>query len=168
VKIHGRVWKFGDDIDTDLIIPARYLNVSDASELAKSCFADLRPEFAREVSPGDIIVAGKNFGSGSSREHAPLAIKASGIGVIIAESYARIFYRNAFNIGLPLVESSKAVAGLADGDSVAVDITAGTVEKCADKTLYRFSAIPEFMARLIAAGGLVEHIRFNKIKKNQG
>lgn len=160
--IEGKIWKFGDDVDTDLIIPARYLNVSDASELAKNCFKDLRPDFAQSVSQGDVIVGGKNFGSGSSREHAPLAIKASGIGTVIAESFARIFYRNAFNIGLPLIEAPEAAHDLSDGEGVRVDLANGTITGRNSGTAYTFKAVPLFMERLIAAGGLVAYIKDTK------
>src|SRR4030042_2073140 len=123
MKIEGKVWKFGDNIDTDVIIPARFLNISDKKLLAMNCFADLRPDFSKGVGPGDILVGGSNFGCGSSREHAPLAIKESGIGAIIAKSYARIFYRNAFNIGLPILESKEAVDSIEEGDRISVDLT---------------------------------------------
>jgi len=161
--IQGRIWKFGDDIDTDVIIPARYLNVSAASELAKNCFADIRPDFAGEVSVGDILVAGKNFGCGSSREHAPLAIKAAGIKVIIAESFARIFYRNAFNIGLPLLESAEACEALSDGDHASVGLASGEIE--GKGQVFTATPIPDFMAKLIEAGGLVDYVRNEKIMR---
>ncbi|MDO9515769.1 MAG: 3-isopropylmalate dehydratase small subunit [Syntrophales bacterium] len=161
MRVEGRIWKFGDDVDTDVIIPARYLNVSDEAELAKNCFADIRPGFATDVAAGDILVAGKNFGCGSSREHAPLAIKAAGIRVIIAESFARIFYRNAFNIGLPLLESVEASLGLSDGDKAVVDLAAGMIEGAGG--VFPARPIPDFMAQLIAAGGLVEYVREVKI-----
>jgi len=161
MRVEGRIWKFGDDVDTDVIIPARYLNVSAEAELAKNCFADIRPDFATDVAAGDILVAGKNFGCGSSREHAPLAIKAAGIRVIIAESFARIFYRNAFNIGLPLLESVEASQGLSDGERAAVDLAAGMIEGAGD--IFPARPIPDFMAQLIAAGGLVEYVRKVKV-----
>jgi 3-isopropylmalate dehydratase small subunit len=164
MKFGGRIWKFGDDIDTDLIIPARFLNVSEGSELAKRCFADLRPDFARSVSKGDIIVAGRNFGCGSSREHAPLAIKEAGISVIIAVSFARIFYRNAFNIGLPLIESFHASKELSDGEGAEVDLASGIIERSRDGKIYEAKAIPPFMAELIEAGGLVEYTINKKLK----
>jgi len=165
MKIEGKVWKFGDDIDTDLIIPARFLNVSDGAELAKSCFADLRPDFAKSVSSGDIIVAGRNFGCGSSREHAPLAIKEAGIALIIAESFARIFYRNAFNIGLPLIESQDAAKELSDGDEACVELSTGIIERVRDVKRFEGNAIPLFMAELIGAGGLVEYTRKKKMRQ---
>ncbi|MBW2557698.1 MAG: 3-isopropylmalate dehydratase small subunit [Deltaproteobacteria bacterium] len=161
MMINGKIWKFGDDIDTDVIIPARYLNVSAEDELAKNCFADIRPDFAGGVSVGDILVAGNNFGCGSSREHAPLAIKAAGIRVVIAKSFARIFYRNAFNIGLPLLESAEASIGLPDGQDAIVDLAAGRIE--GNGRVFQASPIPDFMAKLIDAGGLVDYIRKVKI-----
>jgi 3-isopropylmalate/(R)-2-methylmalate dehydratase small subunit len=156
MKLQGKVWKFGDNVDTDLIIPARFLNVSDVEELAKNCFADIRAGFMDMITPGDIIVAGKNFGAGSSREHAPLAIKGAGISVIIAESFARIFYRNALNIGLPIVESTEASRSIKEGDQVSVDLMAGEID-----TGKRFSAkpLPDFMRKIVEAGGLVEYIK---------
>ncbi|HEU19961.1 MAG TPA: 3-isopropylmalate dehydratase small subunit [Deltaproteobacteria bacterium] len=165
MKVQGKVWKFGDDIDTDLILPAQYLNITDGAELAKLCFSDLRPEFALDVSPGDIVVAGKNFGCGSSREHAPLAIKMAGVKVIVAKSFARIFYRNAFNIGLPLIESEEAVENLSDGDTAIVDIAAGDIKKVGGNDIFHAKPIPEFMREFITAGGLVGYIRNKKLKK---
>jgi len=165
LKIKGKIWKFGDDIDTDLIIPARYLNVSDADELAQNCFADLRPDFIADVSEGDIIVAGKNFGCGSSREHAPLAIKTAGIRLIIAESFARIFYRNSFNIGLALLESGAAAQDLSEGDAAAVDISTGRIERIGDGKIFTAKPIPAFMEELINAGGLVDYTRKTKLNK---
>ncbi len=142
-----------------MIIPARFLNVSDEQELAKNCFADLRPDFVKRVQPGDIIVAGKNFGCGSSREHAALAIKGAGIRVIIAKSFARIFYRNAFNIGLPLLESVEASDDLNEGDQVSVNLVRGEIRN--DNKGQHFSAkpIPDFMMKIIEAGGLVNYIK---------
>ncbi|UCF56832.1 MAG: 3-isopropylmalate dehydratase small subunit [Deltaproteobacteria bacterium] len=163
MEFEGRVWKFGDHVDTDLIIPARFLNVSDEEELARNCFADLRPGFVDKVQPGDIIVAGKNFGCGSSREHAAWAIKGAGIRAIIAKSFARIFYRNAFNIGLPLLESTEGSDGLKEGDQVSVNLVTGEIKsKNKDK---RFSAkpIPDFMMEIIKAGGLVDYIKSKKM-----
>lgn len=164
MKLQGKVWKFGDNIDTDLIIPARYLNVSDGSELAKHCFADIRPDFARDVSSGDILVAGRNFGCGSSREHAPLAIREAGISAIIAKSFARIFYRNAFNIGLPLLESEDAVEGMSEGEQVSVDLTSGECKNINTGMTFSTNPIPDFMRDLIKAGGLVDYIRKGKKK----
>lgn len=159
MRYTGKVWKFGDNVDTDVIIPARYLNVSDKEALARNCFADLRPEFKDEVKAGDIIVAGSNFGCGSSREHAPWAIKESGISLVIAKSFARIFYRNAFNIGLPLLESEEAQDRFAEGDHVTVDLGTGEIsnEKTGQKAFA--NAIPDFMMEIVRAGGLVAYIR---------
>ncbi len=165
MKIKGRAWKFGNDIDTDVIIPAKYLNTSEEKALAKNCFADHRPEFAREARVGDVIIAGRNFGCGSSREHAPLAIKGTGVRVIIAESFARIFYRNAFNIGLPLLESEEAVRALAEGDTVSVDLETGTIVNEKRGETYAANPIPSFMAELINAGGLVNYIKAKKIQR---
>jgi 3-isopropylmalate/(R)-2-methylmalate dehydratase small subunit len=165
MKYEGRVWKFGDDVDTDLIIAARYCNVSDGASLAKHAFADGRPEFASTVSEGDVIVGGRNFGCGSSREHAPMAIKAAGVRVVIAKSFARIFYRNSFNIGLPLLESAEAAEDIQDGDRLSVDLIAGKIENLTRGRSYQARPIPPFMERLIKAGGLVEHIRKEKLQK---
>jgi 3-isopropylmalate dehydratase small subunit len=159
MKFQGRVWKFGDHVDTDLIIPARFLNVSDKNELAKNCFADLRPEFAKGASPGDILVAGTNFGCGSSREHAPWAIKAAGIGVIIAKSFARIFYRNSFNIALPILESEAAVDALSEGDLASADLTSGELIRLDSGERFSAKPIPDFMMEIIQAGGLVDYVR---------
>ena len=163
MKFQGRVWKFGDNIDTDLIIPARYLNISDGSELAKSCFIDIRPDFAEGVSSGDILVAGRNFGCGSSREHAPLAIKEAGICIVIAKSFARIFYRNAFNIGLPIIESEGAAEGLSEGEEAVVDLVSGSIESIDNGTIFSAHPIPDFMRELLSTGGLVNYIRSRKI-----
>ncbi len=159
MEFEGKVWKFGDHIDTDVIIPARFLNVSDTDELAKNCFVDTRPDFVQGIKPGDIIVAGVNFGCGSSREHAPLALKTSGVGAVVAKSFARIFYRNAFNIGLPILESDAAPDFLSEGDSISVNLIAGEI-RAMDKDR-RFSAkpIPPFMQGIIRAGGLVNYTK---------
>jgi 3-isopropylmalate/(R)-2-methylmalate dehydratase small subunit len=159
MKILGRVWKFGDNVDTDGIIPARFLNVSDKEELAKQCFADVRPDFAREVRKGDVIVAGKNFGCGSSREHAPLAIKAAGISLVAARSFARIFYRNAFNIGLPILESEEAFEICAEGETVAADLETGEIRNAGKGLRVSARPIPAFMREIIQAGGLVPYIK---------
>ena len=158
MEIEGKVWKFGDNIDTDVIIPARFLNVSDKDILARKCFADLRPDFGGNAA-GDIIVGGSNFGCGSSREHAPLAIKSSGVGVVIAKSFARIFYRNAFNIGLPILESKKAVEAVEDGDELSVDLVTGQITNKTRGGKYSASPIPDFMRQIIDAGGLVEYVK---------
>lgn len=165
LKIEGRIWKFGSDVDTDAIIPARYLNQTDPNELAKHVMEDERPEFPKSVSKGDIIVAGKNFGCGSSREHAPLAIKASGISCIIAESFARIFYRNSLNLGLPLLESKEASENLKDGDKVWVDISTGEIFDITQGKRFFSKPIPPFMQELIKEGGLIPYLR-KKLKKN--
>ncbi len=156
--IKGRVWKFGDHVDTDLIIPARFLNNADPNVFSKHCFEDARPEFAKEVKEGDVVVAGVNFGCGSSREHAPLALKGLGIRAVIAQSFARIFYRNAFNIGLPLIQCGEAHEKLSDGARVTVDLEGGVIET--DNGLrIQTETIPDFMMKLIMAGGLVEYIK---------
>ncbi len=159
MKFRGRVWKFGPDIDTDRIIPARYLNTSDPKELAKHCMEDEDPSFSSRVKPGDIIVADKNFGCGSSREHAPIAIKASGVSCVIAKSFARIFFRNAFNMGLPILECSDAVDGTEAGDILEVDISKGEIYNVTRKKLFKARPVPPFMQELIKAGGLIESIK---------
>lgn len=154
----GRVFKYGDNIDTDVIIPARYLNSSDPAELATHCMEDIDKEFIKKVQKGDIIVAEKNFGCGSSREHAPIAIKAAGISCVIAETFARIFYRNAINIGLPIIECPKAAAEIEDGDEVEVNFDTGVITDLTKGTSYQGQAFPEFMQRIIDAEGLVNYI----------
>jgi len=156
--IEGRVWKFGSNIDTDAIIAARYLNVSDPEELAKHCMEDERPQFVEAAKNGDIIVAGSNFGCGSSREHAPIAIKAKGVSCVIAKSFARIFYRNAFNIGLPILESEAAFEVFSDGDRVSVDLSSGELSDLNRSKRCYANPIPEFMREIIHAGGLVEYV----------
>jgi len=155
---NGRAWKFGVNIDTDAIIPARYLNVTDPQTLAAHCMADENPRFVREVRPGDIIVAGANFGCGSSREHAPIAIQAKGIACVIAVSFARIFYRNAFNIGLPVIESTAAADGIQDGHEIRVDLLKGEIENRTTGELFKASPIPPFMKEILDDGGLMKHI----------
>ena len=157
--IRGRVWKFGNDIDTDAIIPARYLNTSDPKELAKHVMEDAGREFANKVKAGDLIVAGKNFGCGSSREHAPIAIKAAGIPAIIAKSFARIFYRNAFNIGLPIFESPEASEKIKEADEIEIDADKGIIRNLTTQEEYKANPIPLFMQELIDAGGLIEWIK---------
>jgi 3-isopropylmalate dehydratase small subunit len=152
------VWRFGSNVDTDVIIAGRYLNVRDPDILAKHCMEDENPCFAREVKPGDIIVAESNFGCGSSREHAPIAIKASGISCIVAKSFARIFYRNAFNVGLPILESGEAVDGTRDGHEVEVDLTHGEIRNLTTGCTFKAEPIPPFMQRIIDDGGLMQHI----------
>lgn len=162
--IKGRVWKFGDDVDTDLIIPARYLNTTDPKELAAHCMEDADPTFAGRVHPGDIIVAGKNFGCGSSREHAPISIKGAGVACVIAGSFARIFYRNSINIGLPILESPEAAAELQNGDQVEIDLSAGTIKNLSRPGIYRAVPFPPFMQEIMKAGGLINHVR-ERMKK---
>ncbi len=156
--ITGKIWKFGDNIDTDLIIPARYLNTSDPHELAKHVMEDADPEFAKKMQPGDIIVAGYNFGSGSSREHAPIALKAAGVSAVIAKSFARIFYRNSFNMGLPIFELLNTDE-FREGDLVKIDLDKGLVTNIDTKKEYKFAPIPPFMQELIAAGGLINYAK---------
>ena len=153
--LQGKVWKFGDNIDTDLIIAARYLNTSEPSELAKHVMEDADPEFVAKMNEGDIIVAGENFGCGSSREHAPIALKAAGINAIIAPTFARIFYRNAFNMGLPIFELPEADE-INEGDVVRVDMDAGEIINVTQAKTYQFTPIPEFMQELVNTGGLIE------------
>jgi len=159
MTIEGKVWKFGDNIDTDVIIPARFLNVSDKKMLAANSFADLRPDFSKGVRQGDIMLGGSNFGCGSSREHAPLAIKESGISVIIAKSFARIFYRNSFNIGLPILESKEAVESTEENDQISVDLVTGEIINKTKGKRFMAKPIPDFMRDVIQAGGLVEYIK---------
>lgn len=159
MKVQGNVIKYGDNVDTDVIIPARYLNTSDPKELAVHCMEDLDPGFAGKVKPGDIIVAGRNFGCGSSREHAPIAIKASGISCVIAKTFARIFYRNAINIGLPIVECPEAAEDIGDGDVVEVDFDTGTITNMTKNKSYKAVPFPGFMQEIIKADGLVGYIR---------
>ena len=158
MKAEGRVFKFGSNVDTDVIIPARYLNVPDPSQLAKHCMEDIDKEFVNKVSKGDIIVADKNFGCGSSREHAPIAIKAAGVSCVIAETFARIFYRNAINIGLPIIECPEAAKGIEEGDQVEVDFDSGMIYNKTKRTEYKGQAFPEFMQKIISNGGLINYI----------
>ncbi|GAB6274566.1 MAG: 3-isopropylmalate dehydratase small subunit [Peptococcaceae bacterium] len=164
MELRGRTWKFGDNIDTDLIIPARYLNVFDPLELAKHCMEDINPAFAQEIQPGDIIVAGKNFGCGSSREHAPIALRAAGVSAIIAPSFARIFYRNAFNIGLPIFEFPPATEKIRAGDEIVINMATGVITNLTQNERYQTTPIPPFMQEIISAGGLINHIQKNKRK----
>ncbi len=158
MALQGKVWKFGADVDTDAIIPARYLNTSDPAELAKHCMEDADSEFPNKMQPGDIIVADKNFGCGSSREHAPIAIKAAGVSCVIAKSYARIFYRNAFNIGLPIFECTDAVSASEEGDELAVDSAQGIIKNLTKNETYQATPVPEFMQQIIDAGGLIDYV----------
>ena len=160
----GHVFKYGDNVDTDVIIPARYLNSSDPAELATHCMEDVDKEFINKVHKGDIIVATKNFGCGSSREQAPIAIKTAGVSCVIAETFARIFYRNAINIGLPIVECPEAAAAIEAGDEVEVNFDSGVITDVTKGTTYQGQAFPEFMQKIIAAEGLVNYINTNQSK----
>lgn len=162
MKASGKVHKYGDNVDTDVIIPARYLNSSDPKELAKKCMEDIDKDFVNRVEVGDIIVANKNFGCGSSREHAPIAIKASGISCVIAETFARIFYRNSINIGLPIIECPEAAKGIDAGDQVEIDFDTGLIYNKTKGTMYQGQAFPEFMQRIIKAEGLMNYINEQK------
>ena len=158
MKAHGTVFKFGDNVDTDVILPARYLNSSDPKELAQHCMEDIDKDFVKKVSRGDLIVANKNFGCGSSREHAPIAIKAAGVSCVIAETFARIFYRNAINIGLPIIECEEAAKAIDAGDEVEVDFDSGIIYDKTKGTSYQGQPFPEFMQKIIKAEGLVNYI----------
>ena len=162
MKFKGRAWKFGPNIDTDAIIPACYLNVTDPGELAQHCMENENVRFGQEVKEGDMIVAETNFGCGSSREHAPIAIKAKGISCVIAKTFARIFYRNAFNMGLPIIESDEAVDGIQDGHELEVDLEKGEIKNETTGQHFKASPIPPFMQEIIDDGGLMEHIAKRK------
>jgi 3-isopropylmalate/(R)-2-methylmalate dehydratase small subunit len=159
MKMRGFTWKFGDDVDTDAIIPARYLNTSDPAALAAHCMEDADPDFMNKVKKGDIIVAGKNFGCGSSREHAPIAIKAAGVSCVIAGSFARIFFRNAFNMGLPILECPEAAEAIATGDDVEADLDRGVIVNHTQNKTYQAQQVPPFMQQLVAAGGLIPYVQ---------
>ena len=159
MKLKGKVHKYGANVDTDAIIPARYLNLSEQNELAQHCMEDFDPEFLNKVQPGDIIVADTNFGCGSSREHAPVAIKGAGISCVIAKSFARIFFRNAINIGLPLLESSDAVDNIKAGDIVEVDLAGGLIKNVTTNKNFQAKSYPNFMMEIVNAGGLIEYTR---------
>ena len=158
MKAHGTVFKYGDNVDTDVIIPARYLNSSDPKELASHCMEDIDKDFVNRVKPGDIIVADKNIGCGTSREHAPIAIKAAGVSCVIAETFARIFYRNSINIGLPIIECPEASRGIEQGDEVEVDFDSGIIYNRTKGTQFKGQAFPEFMQKIIKAEGLINYI----------
>ena len=158
MKARGHVFKYGDNVDTDVIIPARYLNATEGAELARHCMEDIDKEFVGKVQPGDMIVANKNFGCGSSREHAPLAIKCAGISCVIAETFARIFYRNAINIGLPIIECPEAAASIEAGHEVEVDFDSGVITDKTTGKSFEGQAFPPFMQKIIEAGGLVNYI----------
>ncbi len=159
MKLKGKVWKFGADVDTDAIIPARYLNTTDHKELAKHCMEDADPNFMKKMKAGDIIVADKNFGCGSSREHAPISIKAAGVSCVIAKSFARIFYRNSFNMGLPIFESADASEKIKEGDEIELDPSTGVIHNLTKKEKYQSRPIPPFMQELINAGGLMNYVK---------
>ncbi len=162
LKFSGNVFKYGDDVNTDVIIPARYLNTSDPDELASHCMEDIDTSFASKVKKGDIIVAGENFGCGSSREHAPISIKASGVACVIAKSFARIFYRNSFNIGLPIIECLEAVDNIENGDSVEIDLEKGIIRKNSEKKEFTPNPFPDFVKEIILKGGLMEYVSSRK------
>lgn len=158
----GRVFKYGDNVDTDVIIPARYLNTSDPKELALHCMEDIDADFIKKVESGDIIVANKNFGCGSSREHAPIAIKESGVSCVIASTFARIFYRNAINIGLPIIECDEAVKSINAGDELEVEFTTGIIRNITKNETYKGEGFPEFMQKIINSNGLIGYIKSKK------
>lgn len=159
MKAHGKVFKYGDNVDTDVIIPARYLNTSNAKELAAHCMEDIDAEFVSKVKDGDIMVADKNFGCGSSREHAPLAIKTAGISCVIAATFARIFYRNSINIGLPILECPEAAAGIKAGDEVEVDFDTGVIKNITTGKEFKAQPFPAFMQEIIKADGLINQLK---------
>ncbi len=162
MNLKGKVYKFGADIDTDAIIPARYLNTTDPKELAKHCMEDADPTFPSKVEAGDIIVADKNFGCGSSREHAPIAIKAAGVSCVVAKSFARIFYRNSINIGLPILECPQGIDAINEGDEIEVDLVKGLVKNLRTGEEYEATPFPEFMQNIMAKGGLINYVKESK------
>jgi len=164
--IKGKAWKFKDNIDTDVIIPARYLNTSDPKELALHCMEDYDSEFVKKMDKGDIIVAGKNFGCGSSREHAPIALKAAGVSCIIAQSFARIFFRNAINIGLPIFESEEVVEQCLPGDLLEVNTVEGIIKNLTKDRVYKTNPLPEFIQKIISLGGLKEYVQ-KEVKRRE-
>lgn len=165
--IKGKVWKFKDNIDTDVIIPARYLNTSDPKELALHCMEDYDSEFVKKMNQGDIVVAGRNFGCGSSREHAPIALKAAGVSCIIAQSFARIFFRNAINIGLPIFESVEVVDQCSPGNILEVDTVQGVIKNLSKDKVYKTNLLPEFIQKVISVGGLREYVK-EEVKRREG
>jgi len=167
MMIKGKIWKFKDNIDTDVIIPARYLNTSDPKELALHCMEDHDSEFVKKMNQGDIIVAGRNFGCGSSREHAPIALKAAGVSCIIAKSFARIFFRNAINIGLPIFESIEVVEQCSQGDILEADTVQGVIKNLTKDKVYKTNLLPEFIQKIIAVGGLREYVK-EEVKRREG
>jgi 3-isopropylmalate/(R)-2-methylmalate dehydratase small subunit len=164
MRFEGKAIKYGDNVDTDVIIPARHLNTIDVKELASHCMEDIDRDFAKKIKPGDIMVAGNNFGCGSSREHAPIAIKGSGISLVIAKSFARIFYRNSINIGLAILECPEAVEGISEGDVVEADLDLGVIYNKTTGESFKTQPFPEFIQKIITAGGLVESIKRGEIK----
>ncbi len=164
--IEGKIWKFKDNIDTDVIIPARYLNTSDPKELALHCMEDYDSEFVKKINQGDIIVAGRNFGCGSSREHAPIALKAAGVSCIIAKSFARIFFRNAINIGLPIFESEEIAKQCSEGDFLKVDTARGIIENINKDKAYKLNPLPAFIQNIISLGGLKKYVK-EEIKRRE-
>jgi len=166
--IKGKVWKFKDNIDTDVIIPARYLSTSDPKELALHCMEDYDSEFVRKMDKGDIIVAGKNFGCGSSREHAPIALKAAGVSCIIAKSFARIFFRNAINIGLLIFESAEAVDRSVQGNIFEIDTEQGVIKNLSKNETYKTNLLPEFIQKIISGGGLREYVKEEVKRREEG
>ncbi len=165
--IKGKIWKFGDNIDTDVIIPARYLNTSDPKELAVHCMENYDANFIKEMNPGDILVAGANFGCGSSREHAPIALKAAGVSCVIAKSFARIFYRNAVNIGLPIFESIELVDDCSKGDILEIDTSKGIIKNLTNDKVYNTTALPEFIQKIISLGGLKAYLKEELKRRKQ-
>ncbi|MDP4110024.1 MAG: 3-isopropylmalate dehydratase small subunit [Bacillota bacterium] len=167
MKPEGKAIIFPDNVDTDVIIPARYLNTADEKELASHCMEDIDPGFLSRVKEGDIIVAGRNFGCGSSREHAPTAIKACGISCVIAKSFSRIFYRNSINIGLPILECEEAVTGISEGDAIRIDFSTGEITDLTKNESYKAAAFPGFIREIIDAGGLLKSVSFKLGNKNE-
>ncbi|MBI3359752.1 MAG: 3-isopropylmalate dehydratase small subunit [Chloroflexi bacterium] len=167
MTLKGRSWKFGKNIDTDAIIPARHCNTSDPKELAKHCMEDADAEFVKKMKPGDLIVADSNFGCGSSREVAPISLKAAGVSAVIAKSFARIFFRNAINIGLPILECPQAVDGIRDGDEIEVDAATGTIRNLTKGETYRAEPFPEFLQRIIDRGGLLAYVEERLAERQQ-
>ena len=161
MKAKGKVFRYGNNVDTDVIIPARYLNTSDPLELAEHCMEDIDKDFIKRVEDGDIIVADDNFGCGSSREHAPLVLKENGVGCVIANTFARIFYRNAINIGLPIIECDAAAAGIEQGDEVEIDFNTGEIKNITKNEVYKSEAFPEFMQDIMKSGGLIQKTKEN-------
>jgi 3-isopropylmalate/(R)-2-methylmalate dehydratase small subunit len=159
MKVKGNVFKYGNDVDTDVIIPARYLNTTSESELASHCMEDIDKSFVKRVKVGDIMVAGDNFGCGSSREHAPIAIKASGVSLVIANSFARIFYRNSINIGLPILECPEAVTNISEGDVVSCELSSGIIKNETTGKQFKAQPFPEFIQQIITDGGLIAHLK---------